>query len=48
MDETEVKNYAPGEGGTFVNVDSVKYAEEKCFPHLFPEGNNSFIILTIY
>ena len=38
MDETNVRNYAPGEGGKFVDVTSVKYSEEKCFPHLFPEG----------
>ena len=41
MDETNVQNYAPGEGQKFVDVTSVKYSEEKCFPHLFPEGNNA-------
>ena len=34
----EIKVYAPGASGKFVNFDYVEYVEEKCFPHLFPDG----------
>ena len=37
--EIRIKSYAPGEGGKFVNFDTVKFAEERSFPHLFPRGN---------
>jgi len=35
----EIKVYAPGVSGKFVNFDYVEFIEEKSFPHLFPEGN---------
>jgi len=34
----DIKIYAPGVAGKFVNFDYVEYVEEKCFPHLFPTG----------
>ena len=48
MDETNIRNYAPGEGGKFVDVTSMKYSEEKCFPHLFPEGNMQLSLFLSY
>ena len=38
LEDIDVLNFAPGETGKFVNPDIVKYAEEQCFPHLFPQG----------
>ena len=34
----QIRSFAPGEGMKFVNFESVEYVEERCFPHLFPEG----------
>ena len=36
--DTVIRNYAPGEEGKFVNFDTVEFAEERAFPHLFPKG----------
>ena len=36
---TVIRNYALGEEGKFVNFDTVEFAEERAFPHLFPKGD---------
>ena len=38
VEDINILNYAPGEGGKIINADIAKYAEEQCFPHLFPQG----------
>ena len=38
MGDTVIRNYALGEEGKFVNFDTVEFAEERAFPHLFPKG----------
>ena len=38
-DITIIRSYAPGEEGKFVNFDTVEFAEERAFPHLFPKGD---------
>ena len=37
-DITVIRSYAPGEEGKIVNFDTVEFAEERAFPHLFPKG----------
>ena len=39
IEDTIIRNYAPGEEGKFVNFDTVEFAEERAFPHLFPKGD---------
>ena len=38
MEDTVIRNYALREEGKFVNFDTVEFAEECVFPHLFPKG----------
>merc|ERR1712240_136486 len=34
---------APTEKGKFVNYEEVNDIEERCFPHLFPNGNGGYL-----